>query len=281
MLRTVTIVPAVLTNNKQDYRAQLERINMYTKHIQVDVTDGKFATNETLDITNLWWPQGWTVDLHLMVEQPSFYMDTVFKLHPALCIFHAEAKENLLPIFEMLHAQGIKAGVALLKTTYPGRVKQYIEAADHVLIFAGDLGRQGGAADMMQMEKIKIIRGMKPEVEIGTYVLSPRVKAIVSVYTTKEVNEKGYEAHKEYIDIQYLVSGVEKIGFVSLEYLKETKSYNVEKDIAFYDERGVEPQDLLLGNGYFAILYPQDGHMPQLWVNGPVQVKKVVIKVKI
>ncbi|MBQ6375765.1 hypothetical protein IJJ37_02465 [Candidatus Saccharibacteria bacterium] len=167
MLRTVTIVPAVLTNNKQDYRAQLERINMYTKHIQVDVTDGKFATNETLDITNLWWPQGWTVDLHLMVEQPSFYMDTVFKLHPALCIFHAEAKENLLPIFEMLHAQGIKAGVALLKTTYPGRVKQYIEAADHVLIFAGDLGRQGGAADMMQMEKIKIIRGMKPEVEIG------------------------------------------------------------------------------------------------------------------
>ena len=167
MMRTVTIVPAVLTANKQDFRAQLERINMYAHHIQIDVTDGKFAKNETLDITNLWWPQGWQVDLHMMVERPSFYMDTIFKLRPELCIFHAEAKENLLPIFEMLHEQGIKAGVALLKPTYPGLVKQYIEVADHVLIFAGSLGEQGGQADMMQVEKIEIIRGIKPEVEIG------------------------------------------------------------------------------------------------------------------
>lgn len=128
---------------------------------------------------------------------------------------------------------------------------------------------------------LEYLRDLKPEVEIGKYVLSPRVKAIVSEYMTKEVNEKGYEAHKEFIDIQYLVSGEEKIGNVPLEYLKETKPYNVEKDVAFYEENDVKPQELLLGNGYFAILFPQDGHMPQLWVNGPVQVKKVVIKVKI
>ena len=36
-----------------------------------------------------------------------------------------------------------------------------------------------------------------------------------------------------------------------------------------------------MGNGYFAILYPQDGHMPQLSVTAPVMVKKVVIKVKV
>ncbi len=167
MLRTVTIVPAVLTNNKQDYRAQLERINMYTKHIQVDVTDGVFAKIETLDITNLWWPNGWQVDLHIIAEQPSYYMDTILKLHPALCIFHAEAKENLLPVFDTLHAHEIKAGVALLKGTYPGNAKEYIDAADHVLIFAGTLGEQGGTADMIQMEKIEIIRKLKPEVEIG------------------------------------------------------------------------------------------------------------------
>ena len=167
MLRTVTVVPAVLTANKQDYRAQLERINMYTKHIQVDITDGVFAKNQTLDITNVWWPNGWEVDLHMMVERPSFHMDTIFKLRPALCIFHAEVKENLLPIFDALHAQDIKAGVALLKPTYPGVAKAYIEAADHVLIFAGNLGEQGGTADMMQVEKIEIIRGIKPDAVIG------------------------------------------------------------------------------------------------------------------
>jgi ribulose-phosphate 3-epimerase len=38
---------------------------------------------------------------------------------------------------------------------------------DHVLIFAGHLGVQGSPADLMQMEKIALVRNMKPEVEIG------------------------------------------------------------------------------------------------------------------
>ena len=94
-------------------------------------------------------------------------LDTILKLSPSLCILHAEASEDLLPTFEALKQAGIKVGVALLPSTYPGNVKQYIEAADHVLIFAGHLGMQGGQADLMQMEKIALVRNMKSEVEIG------------------------------------------------------------------------------------------------------------------
>jgi len=43
----------------------------------------------------------------------------------------------------------------------------------------------------------------------------------------------------------------------------------------------MKPQELILGNGYFAIFFPQDGHMPQLCVENPEPVKKVVIKVRI
>ena len=46
------------------------------------------------------------------------------------------------------------------------------------------------------------LRDVNPEIEKGVYVLSPRVKATVFEYTTKEVNENGYEAPKEYIDMQ-------------------------------------------------------------------------------
>ena len=73
----------------------------------------------------------------------------------------------MIPIFESLKQADIKTGVALLPSTYPGDVKQYIDAADHVMVFAGQLGVQGSPADLMQMEKIAIIRGMKPDVEIG------------------------------------------------------------------------------------------------------------------
>ena len=167
MIRTVSIVPTVLSDNKQEYREQIERINAFTRRVQIDVTDDEFAPSETLDITNIWWPKNWEADLHLMVSKPSEYVDTILKLSPALCILHAEAGEDLLPTFNTLKNAGIRVGVALLPTTYPGNVKQYIEAADHVLIFAGHLGVQGGQADMMQTEKIPLVRNMKPEVEIG------------------------------------------------------------------------------------------------------------------
>ena len=128
---------------------------------------------------------------------------------------------------------------------------------------------------------LKFLQNATPDTAPGVYQINPRVKAIVSEYETKPENENGYEAHQQYIDIQYLITGEEKINSLPLEYLKETKAYNQDIDAAFYEEANVRPQELLMGNGYFAILYPQDGHMPQLSVTAPVMVKKVVIKVKV
>lgn len=167
MIRKVTIVPTLLTADPADYRAQLERINLYSHHIQIDVTDGLFASSQTININEAVWPEGWEADLHLMVAEPSKYVDTVISKKPTRCIFHAEAKEDLLPIFEKLKASGIKPGVALVPSTFPGNVAPYIQAAEHVLIFAGQLGVQGSPADLMQMEKIALIRGIKSDVEIG------------------------------------------------------------------------------------------------------------------
>ena len=167
MIREVTIVPAILAKTKQDFRAQVERINTFTRRVQIDIADGIFAPNETLDVTNVWWPKGWETDLHMMVARPSEQLVTIFKLMPSLCIFHAEAQEDLLPIFKELKEHGIKTGVALMPGTYPGAVRQYIEAADHAMIFAGQIGFQGSPADLLQMEKIALIRGIKPDIEIG------------------------------------------------------------------------------------------------------------------
>lgn len=125
------------------------------------------------------------------------------------------------------------------------------------------------------------LRDADPDIEKGVYELSPRVKAIVSEYTTKEVNENGFEAHRDYIDIQYLLKGSEKIFCLPLEYLKETKAYKAEIDAAFYEEAGVTGQEMQVGNGYFAVFFPQDGHKPGLCADECEEVKKVVVKVKV
>ena len=128
---------------------------------------------------------------------------------------------------------------------------------------------------------LEYLKNVSPDVELGVHELSPRVKAIVSEYTTKEDNENGYEAHREWIDIQYLLKGSEKICCLPLEYLKETKAYDSSKDAAFYEEVGVAAQEMLLGNGYFAVFFPKDGHRPGLCTGECKMVKKVVVKVKV
>ena len=84
-----------------------------------------------------------------------------------MIIFHAEAQEDLVPVLQHVKQFGIKAGVALLKSTVPSTVAPAIQAADHVMIFSGDLGKYGGTASLMQLEKVRLIRAIRQDVEIG------------------------------------------------------------------------------------------------------------------
>ena len=121
----------------------------------------------------------------------------------------------------------------------------------------------------------------KPDIENGTYLLGSRVKAIVSEYETVSVNECGYEAHKRFIDVQCVLKGQERVACLPIERLNETKPYSEESDAAFYTaDIKQRSTTLSLQPGYFAIFFPQDGHMPQLCVDEPESVKKVVIKVE-
>lgn len=122
----------------------------------------------------------------------------------------------------------------------------------------------------------------KPDIENGTFLLNSRVKAIVSEYETKRVNDCGYEAHRRFIDIQCVLKGEEKVACLPIERLKETKPYSEEIEAAFYSaDTNHQTTDLSLQPGYFAIFFPQDGHMPQLCIDEPQMVKKVVVKVEV
>lgn len=128
-------------------------------------------------------------------------------------------------------------------------------------------------------EGLKFLQEVSPDIAVGTYQINSRVRAIVSEYETKVENEVGYEAHRKNIDIQYLLRGEERVACLPVEKLKETKPYSEEKDAAFYTSDS-KPLEMTIGNGYFVIFFPQDGHMPQLSVDEPEMVKKVVVKVQ-
>ena len=161
------IVPTILCETPDDYKATVERLHPFAKRVHIDLTDGEFAPTFTVGVNQLWWPEGWQVDIHAMVMHPSQYVDALIQMKPHSVIFHAEVAEDLLPTIQKLKSVGIKAGVALLKPTVPVTVQPYIENADHVLVFSGNLGHYGGTASLMQLEKVRLIRNNQPNVEGG------------------------------------------------------------------------------------------------------------------
>ena len=161
------IAPAILVETLDDYRAAVQAVQPFAKRVHIDVTDGEFAPNFLLSESQLYWPTEWEVDIHAMVMRPSEHIAQILALKPSLVILHAEAQEDLLPHFKTLQEAGIKVGVGLLKTTVPATVSAYIQAANHAMIFSGDLGKHGGVASMMQLEKIRLIKKIKADIEIG------------------------------------------------------------------------------------------------------------------
>ena len=117
-----------------------------------------------------------------------------------------------------------------------------------------------------------------PEVEVGTHQLDLGVKAVVSAYTTALVNPQGYEAHRQYADIQLAVAGTELVRCKPLAQVRETVPYDEAKDAARYAD--CPGADMVIGEGYFLVVFPEDAHEPGLAAAGvPAPVKKVVMKV--
>ena len=127
---------------------------------------------------------------------------------------------------------------------------------------------------------LDFLKTVTPDIENGVHELNRRVKAIVSEYETKKVNDNGFEAHKKFMDIQYVLQGAEKVCCLPLDQLQERIPYKEESDAAFYITNQ-KPVEIVIGNGCFAVFFPQDGHMPCLSIDKPTMVKKVVVKVKI
>ena len=106
------------------------------------------------------------------------------------------------------------------------------------------------------------------------------IYAIVQSYETKPAAEKKWEAHRNYIDIQYVAEGVEVMGWAPVGQLAPAGDYNPEKDVINFKAAAGSP--VLVEKGAFALFFPEDGHQPGVQSGaGSVKVRKIVVKVKV
>ena len=105
-----------------------------------------------------------------------------------------------------------------------------------------------------------------------------RLFAIVAEYETQPVEERFWEAHRKYIDIQCLVTGAERMGWAPLDAMTPAGDYDEANDLLKFDGEG---DMMTVRTGMIVIFHPRDVHMPNLVLDAPRPVRKVVVKVRV
>ncbi len=113
--------------------------------------------------------------------------------------------------------------------------------------------------------------------EIGRIEFGNGCYAMVSEYTTVPREEKEFESHIDYYDVQMLLRGEEVIEVTPVEGLEVTKPYVKEKDITFFSNKKIGENVVMSVMKPF-VIGPETAHMPGVVSGAPQKVKKIVFK---
>lgn len=126
------------------------------------------------------------------------------------------------------------------------------------------------------------LMALTPDAPEGIIEIQGRdIYARVMSYETTMEDQSALEAHREYIDIQVSLVNEERIDWFPLKGLTPKDDYNPEKDVIHYHSPRTAPAHVAMQPGMFAVLFPEDAHMPKLITARPHWMKKVVVKLRI
>lgn len=127
-------------------------------------------------------------------------------------------------------------------------------------------------------DALKYLATVDPEIALGSHRIRPRLVAKVMEDNTVEEFKLGYEAHKNHIDVQYVVRGHERIKWSTIAEMEIKTPYNEANDATFYKNPTPYKGEIIIGGGTFSIMFPQDGHAFQYYVGHTELIKKIVVK---
>jgi ribulose-phosphate 3-epimerase len=161
------VVPTVLAATPVEYATMLARAESLSARVHVDISDGRFTPGQTINLVQVHASESTQLDLHLMAEDPAVELETALSHHPHLIIYHFESTAELPSLMKQTKELGVQVGVALLPQTLVEQAAEVIKVSDHVLIFTGHLGYNGGEFQADQLAKVSQIRALKADIEIS------------------------------------------------------------------------------------------------------------------
>ena len=180
--------------------------------IHIDVMDGRFVPNLTMGpvvVEAIAKSASKPLDIHLMVEDNSFFIDLFAPLKPRYISFHIEHERHPHKMVQQIHSYGIKAAVALNPATTVEQVEYLLEELDMVLIMSVNPGFGGQRFIPSALKRIKRLRALRdsinPEVliEVDGGVSKENIQALKEAGVDVAVAGSyifGHSSYKEAID---------------------------------------------------------------------------------
>lgn len=139
----------------------LEKINnSIADYIHVDLMDGEYVSNKNFTIDEViddLKDSNKPLDIHLMVNNPLKYIDTLAKLNPEIITFHLDSLDNSNDVIELIKDYNIKVGIAINPSDSINILADYINQIDYVLIMSVVPGMGGQSFMPEVLDKISYL----------------------------------------------------------------------------------------------------------------------------
>jgi len=158
------IVPAIIAESQEELDSMLERLKGKVDRVMLDVMDGKFVPNMSLDF-DFRLPEGFEYEVHMMAVDP---LERFSKMAGKvdIAILHVETLTDFRAAIESVRGLGLQLTLALNPGTGVDVIEPYLDEVDGVLVMTVDPGAYGGKYIPEALEKVRRLRGLKPEIPI-------------------------------------------------------------------------------------------------------------------
>ena len=161
------VAPTVNATSPQQYAQFIDNVKGFATRLHIDVGDGVFTDVKTVGLSQVYDIDGVPFDLHLMMNHPESQIENIISLQPQLVIVHFEAPCDREAFFKELRSMDIKVGIAINTETTIEQVRDILPTIDHLVVFTGRLGHNGGEFRADCLDKIAAAREINPDLEIA------------------------------------------------------------------------------------------------------------------
>jgi len=163
----IEIVPAILVKTPKELEQRLKEVELYVKRVQIDIMDGKFVPNKTIQPEDMkLFKTILMKEVHLMVEDNEKYVEDFLNLDFDMIIVHLESCRDVEGIIRKVKDHGKKIALALNPPTPLSLINDYLDDLDMILLMTVNPGFSGQGFMPEVLPKIKELRKMRKNLDI-------------------------------------------------------------------------------------------------------------------